>query len=228
MSVETHRVLIGASGWKHQTWLQDFYDEDLPEDWQLSFYANEFPLVYVPISHWLNNEELGQWCEDTAESFRFILEIPNDIVNNEDAFLSAMQKAKLLKGGCLGFVFQINNQNAITPSLLQLHINEAKKIAPICIEKDENLLSDDIKQILVNENISAVWDGKSNYNAENKRGSLSIAMIKSENLDMANLRTIIEHCLTASNEHNTSALCFSGEPPSLALLRNANIILNLL
>ncbi len=45
---------------------------------------------------------------------------------------------------------------------------------------------------------------------------------------MADLRKVIEGCLAVSNGERTSVLCIDGNPPSLELLRNADIILNLL
>ena len=72
MSIDTHRVAIGACGWLHQDWIGDFYPDDLPEDWYLGYYANEFSVVYIPASVWINEADLSDWCEDVSETFRFI------------------------------------------------------------------------------------------------------------------------------------------------------------
>ena len=94
MSVESHRVLIGAYGWKHPAWNYDFYDEDLPEDWQLGFYANEFPVVYVPASDWLEQADLAEWEEEVTESFRFILDVPCEVINDVSQLTKALKKAQ--------------------------------------------------------------------------------------------------------------------------------------
>ena len=42
-------INIGAYGWRHSHWLNDFYPDDLPvageEDWRLAYYSNEFNTV---------------------------------------------------------------------------------------------------------------------------------------------------------------------------------------
>jgi uncharacterized protein YecE (DUF72 family) len=68
-------VYLGAVGWRHEAWRGDFYPEDLPEDWQLSFYNTQFRCVYLPAEYWRNasDEEVANWLQDTQEGFRFVL-----------------------------------------------------------------------------------------------------------------------------------------------------------
>ena len=35
-------VLIGAAGWQHPAWRDRFYPDDMPDDWQLSYYNSHF------------------------------------------------------------------------------------------------------------------------------------------------------------------------------------------
>ncbi len=53
-----------------------FYPEDLPPDWRLTFYNNHFSCVYLPYAEWsgLTAAELGVWCNDVMDPFRFVLE----------------------------------------------------------------------------------------------------------------------------------------------------------
>ena len=60
------------------------------------------------------------------------------------------------------------------------------------------------------------------------RGGLAISRVSGEELDAVQLRKVIEVCLMASSENCVSVLCIEGNPPSLEILRNADIILNLL
>jgi len=226
MSVDTHRVLIGACDWNHPVWINDFYSEELPEEWQLGFYSNEFPVVYVPAARWINNDDLPEWNDEVSDTFRFILEIPYDILIDESRFTSALEQTKNLGEFCLGLVFQIKQNIAV--SLLQKHLNLAKAMVPVCIDKCGTLLSDELSDVLKQENISEVWDGRSENNESLNRGSLVVTLIEQENIDMVALRKIIEGCLSVSTENRVSVLCFGGTPPSLEVLRNADIILNLL
>ena len=76
---------LGAYGWQHQHWLRVFYPEDLPEDWQLGFYGNEFMAVLVPAQYWFEEYDIGQWCEDVSPRFRFYLEYTSSVDVSEFA-----------------------------------------------------------------------------------------------------------------------------------------------
>jgi len=65
-------IRIGALGWRHAHWSGEFYPEDLPEDWQLSYYANEFNTVLVAEEDWKPNlEDLDEWVEEVPDGFQF-------------------------------------------------------------------------------------------------------------------------------------------------------------
>ena len=78
--------MIGASGWQHPVWLEEFYPEGLPVEWQLGYYGNEYPVVLIPAEYWLDAElSVEQWLEDTDESPFFLSEWPQDIAARERA-----------------------------------------------------------------------------------------------------------------------------------------------
>jgi len=65
-------IIVGALGWKHAHWESEFYPDDLPEDWQLSYYSNEFSGVLVPEEDWkLDIEDLDDWVEEVPDGFQF-------------------------------------------------------------------------------------------------------------------------------------------------------------
>jgi hypothetical protein len=72
-------VLVGASGWQHPAWQAGFYPDDLPDDWQLSYYSTQFDAVYLPAAVWQAASEAtwAQWLHDTRDGFHFVLE-PGD------------------------------------------------------------------------------------------------------------------------------------------------------
>ena len=227
MSVETHRVLIGSCGWKYSAWLDDFYSDDLPEDWQLGFYSNEFPVVYVSSGDWVDETEMDEWVEDISEDFRFILQVPADALMNESLFEALLTKIKKLGEHCLGIVFELNQSICDDSHLLDERLTQAQVISSVCVERTGLLLSDECKALLNEKNVAEVGDGITEK-LETKGAHLAITHISSENLDMTMLRTALEICLKASNEDCISVLCIDGEPPSLEVLRNADILLNLL
>jgi hypothetical protein len=73
---DPHRLIVGARGWDHPGWNGKFYPEDLPQDWRLSYYANEFSGVLVPKSIWQTSEPelIANWCDDVPDDFLFFLE----------------------------------------------------------------------------------------------------------------------------------------------------------
>ena len=227
MSVDTHRVLIGACGWKHAAWLDEFYSDDLPEDWQLGFYSNEFPVVYVSSNDWVDETDMDEWIEDISDDFRFILQMPAKALNNESTFVSLLTNIKKLGEHCLGIVFELNQSICDDFLLLEARLIEAQKISSVCVERKGLHLSDECKALLNEKNVAVVGDGITET-IEAKGSHLAMTHISSENLDMTMLRTALEMCLKASNEDCVSVLCIDGEPPSLEVLRNADILLNLL
>jgi hypothetical protein len=68
-------IRVGAVGWQHEHWLDGFYPDDLPEDWRLSYYANEFSTVLLVEAVWRSNvARLEEWAGEVPEGFRFYLQ----------------------------------------------------------------------------------------------------------------------------------------------------------
>ncbi|RLJ22064.1 ABC transporter permease [bacterium endosymbiont of Escarpia laminata] len=69
------RFHILAVGWDHPAWQGSFYPDDLPEDWRLTYYANEVPGVLLPQTLWCKADEaqVESWIDDVEEGFRFYL-----------------------------------------------------------------------------------------------------------------------------------------------------------
>lgn len=72
-------LVVGTYGWEHPAWLDVYYPDDLPEDWRLGYYANEFGCVVVPSGIWgaASQATIEQWLEDVGEDFMFFLELPD-------------------------------------------------------------------------------------------------------------------------------------------------------
>jgi hypothetical protein len=75
---ELAEVVVGACGWEHAPWLETYYPDDLPAEWQLDYYANEFGCVVLPPEKWLaaDEETIQAWVDEVAEDFLFFLELP--------------------------------------------------------------------------------------------------------------------------------------------------------
>lgn len=74
---------IVTCGWELPGWEREFYPADLPADWRLTFFANEFPAVMVANESWAGVGEalLRAWSDDVPEGFRFYLEDPGAVAD---------------------------------------------------------------------------------------------------------------------------------------------------
>jgi hypothetical protein len=61
---------IGTYGWQYDSWLGEFYPEDLPADWQLDYFSNAFRVVLVPQSAWL------AWSDAELQAINEAVEAP--------------------------------------------------------------------------------------------------------------------------------------------------------
>lgn len=96
-------LVVGTRGWEHAQWLEAYFPDDLPEDWRLDYYANEFGCVVLPGEVWMTagEETIGQWLEDVGEEFMFFLDLPArpaDVSANLSAFAGRCTGAVLHKG----------------------------------------------------------------------------------------------------------------------------------
>lgn len=98
-------IRVMARGWDHEDWVaQGFYPDDLPEDWRLPYYANEFRAVLVPAALWrvADAETVQAWLDDVPEEFQFFLELAD--VSKD--IKPALSLAQTLKGHLGGFLLQ--------------------------------------------------------------------------------------------------------------------------
>ena len=68
--------IVGAFGWNHESWCGTYYPPDLPPEWRLAYYANDFNGVLVPAAQWqtVSAADGHAWAEDVQISFRFLFE----------------------------------------------------------------------------------------------------------------------------------------------------------
>lgn len=70
-------ITLAAYGWSPVDWQQAFYPDDLPRDWQVSYYANEFKSILLPASTWGDAPlaDAAYWRSEVGEDFSFYVEI---------------------------------------------------------------------------------------------------------------------------------------------------------
>jgi hypothetical protein len=73
--ISSRWIGVAALDWE-SAGLANFYPEDVPDDWHLTWYANVSMAVVVPPSRWLSADAalVAQWREQTHENFWFYLQ----------------------------------------------------------------------------------------------------------------------------------------------------------
>lgn len=69
-------IELAAYGWDGPAW-SAFYPEDLPPEWRLDYYSNEFGSLVVPAADWarVSIDEAARWLGEAPQGFRFYWEL---------------------------------------------------------------------------------------------------------------------------------------------------------
>lgn len=70
--------MVTSRGWWDLADANQFYPEDLPDDWRLSYFANCFRAALLPAEIWTQAAPAAvtQWHDDVPGGFRFVAEQP--------------------------------------------------------------------------------------------------------------------------------------------------------
>lgn len=226
MGLSEHVVLIGACGWRHSEWTGEFYPDDLPEDWQLGYYGNEYQVVMVPADYWTTNPDTyEQWLEESDDSLRMICEWPSDASQEQQKY--AMQGIHALSDRVLAVLIPL--QSRVVEEELAIYKELADRY-PLCFdvvtEQRDKLLAW-LADNFDGQDIGICWHGEPTFKQDLSRGSVSITRIEGE-IDLKIMRGMLETILTESQVNRHMILIVDGEPPSMQTMTNAGIILDLL
>jgi hypothetical protein len=218
-----YRLLIGATGWSHAGWLTDFYPEDLPGDWQLGYYANEFPVVLVTDREWaLPNADAGQWCEDTERSFQFVIEIK---AATKETIQQQLDRLAGFGSRCVGIILCTPANSDVATIKAQLEV--IGDSWPVCLDFGNDEPDKTLLLWLQEQNIGWCWHGVGAADGL-QQGTLAVSRIRAQQDNPRQTRQWVETALAGSNEHCRAILLFGGEPPAIELMRQAQVILDLL
>ncbi len=150
-------IIVAAYGWQHPGWCGGFYPEDLPEDWQLSFYSNEFRAVVVPASAWTGDDPLDaeRWVEDVSEEFVFYLEVV-DVLADWAKIAEATEPFGEQLAGILLRPAELDADLAMIAGSL----DAAVALAPTCLLLPERMELSELGSSLLNQcGVSLCWNG---------------------------------------------------------------------
>jgi len=214
-------VLIGACGWQHPQWDETYYPEGLPQEWQLAYYANEYPVVLVPAGYWAQGQSVvDSWLAETEGRPDFICEWSFDGGQEQQAMIASLGER------VLGILVRLTampdaNQWQMLATLAQSY--------SLCLDWPDAELTQvqDIMQHDCAKAMSVCWHGEQDHADALSYGDLVLARVPSAGQTPRNLRDLLETLLQHAGERQ-AVLLFDGHPPDLEVVDQAEVVLNLL
>jgi hypothetical protein len=207
---------FAAYGWQGAAW-DDIYPDDLPADWRLDYYGNEFDSMVVPASDWraASIDEAGRWLEDTPEGFRFYWEL--DDADGAVRLLELMSEERGgLPGRPAGWLFRdgLKLEHDLLNRLVTVLPGAAYGEAPVPMVQTEQLAA---------EGITLCWQDGYTLNC---RGNGLRVMQITVPPDLRLLRQSIEEQAAAGAER--MLLLLKPEAASAASMRDLHTFISLL
>ena len=225
-----HVVLIGANGWQHENWTGEFYPDDLPEEWQIGYYGNEYQVVVVPRTYWsATPNTFTQWLEESDDSLRMVCEWPVEATQTE--INQARQGITAISKRVLAVLIPLSAK--VSETELAIYKELAGKY-PLCFDvvtEQRDSLLPWLAENFNGDDYGVCWRADQANKQDLTLGSVSVTRISDEPSNMVapkELRTILETIVAETKSDRHMVLIVDGEPPSMQLLTNAGIILDLL
>lgn len=238
MSERDYRILIGAAGWQHPQWSNDvFYPDDLPEDWYLSFYANEFPVVLVPEAQWADIDAADQVVDEILEQatpgFKcvFELDLTEDRTRHSKLDLR-LDKLLQVKPFLSGLLILVDSNGFENKSFCEEIISLQNRFN-VCLELKNNpneLELTNIKTFCEQHAMSVCWKGEGEAIVPDA-AKLWLARCDSNQDNKAvlqQLKLLIARQLKQESLTREHALIIDGAPPKIDVVRNANIMMDIM
>lgn len=236
-------IAVGAWGWQHPEWLQTYYPDDLPEEWRLSYYSNEFPVVLVPARDWraASAATVAQWCEDVHGGFRFYLEVTVDALavhgrsaraSNPESSLERLDMLCDAFGEALAGLI-VRCSDAVDMENVLARVAALPQVPTITLAGSPVWLRrPQLPERLADRAIRLALPLAGEVAAEVYAAQQSQVLLLPDGAGQAvalrQLRAAIERCLRLTAPGQTSTLIFDGPTPRIEDMRNAVVIAELL
>lgn len=200
-------LMIGSVGWDHPAWGEQFYPDDLPPEWRLTYYANEFPLLLLSVDVWLagDREQFCGWREDVSERFRFVLDVSG--IKEEDAgAMRQLQCCQSALGDRLAGAVCWPLPSRAGNAQLRIALGHGRFLAMAVSVPD------------MEPAVQLAEDG-----------TALCALVAGEAVsDLKSLRSVLESLSVRTRGAVSLMLFFSGRPPPIKVMREAAILWQLL
>ncbi len=99
------QIELAAYGWEGTAW-SSFYPEQMPPEWRLDYYGNEFTSIVVPAPDWarVSIDDAAGWLEAAPPGFHFYWEIAD--AAGASRLLELARQQDLAAGHLAGWLFQ--------------------------------------------------------------------------------------------------------------------------
>ncbi len=218
-SQRDYPLRIGAAGWDHPAWTGAFYPDDLPADWRLVYYANEFPVVLVPAAVFAaaDRAALEDWREAAETGMRLLFEL--DPARSLDA---QRARAAELETGCLGLILPASD-----PARLVTQLDCLGDAVSVVADFGAAGAAEPVREMLSQRGVGWCWHGEGPADGL-APGPLGVMRVPSRGADPRRLRGWLEAGLAVQDGQRDVALIFDDDPPDVDILRQAQTLLELL
>lgn len=224
-------LFVAARGWAHSSWVGNYYPDDLPDDWQLAFYSNEFRAIVVPASEWIEADpvKFERWVDDTHEDFLFYLEVEDPLTD----WQNVKERTSCLGNQLGGFLLRPREADADL-SIISGSLASATRLAPVSLILPGQLeLSQTAKELLNEYKVECCWtvgEGEPGWASSQLDSVLAIArVVGNKTFTAREWREIIETCIQYGTIHHKTEtrrllLMIDSENPQMNDLRTATMI----
>jgi len=114
-------IQVGAYGWRYSHWETSFYPDDMPSEWYLSYYSNEFNTVMVPADYWQEDKGFAceEWLDEIHDEFRFYIECPIQVLSDDETFALFLRQLGSLQSYVAGVFLPENVSKQASSERLQ-------------------------------------------------------------------------------------------------------------
>lgn len=86
-------IKVGVCNWLQFPSNNSFYPEDIPAEWKLSYFANEFEAACITLTDDMDHGRLLEWMEDLPDTFHLSFEVADK--TSLDVLAGLMQQNEL-------------------------------------------------------------------------------------------------------------------------------------
>ncbi len=219
-----NEVLIGACcDWRHPDWLGPFYPEDMPPEWQIAYYANNYRALGLTQGLWQEAATLAELVEETPDHFYFF-----PVVQQAEVMNVGWETHFTTLSGKLGAVIIEPPQSLLDDDdrFAEYCANRWQGVPWVLSVKQERLSARQL-QIVQGHGVSLCWhgDGEPVWG----HGGLAVTRLEGGSAwDLPQLRRCAQPVIDAWRADKLTAVIFSGNPPHLKNMDNLSVILSLL